>query len=396
MARNFKLLEKESNITDFYTFYLSSEKEKQIFLIVFDKDSKIIIYLCEVTKLYGAYNTFFHISSIYKLDKLSSLEVFSLCNSENILSYDVIQPYIYKKNTKTVKSKKKLIVRININNKEDEFLDVKFDNMSQHYLSDITKKVLEKEAEIILKPEKLLLNEKLYLTASILPFKATLGEKFQEFFVHDLEKFIKSKNKRFYNKVVFNIYLLFLKIYVKLESLQKFDFIHGDLKLNNIVIDMHTTKLKDIEIYFIDLGNSYFKHENKEIYSEIFDISIGRTLSKKRHIIDLSFLILNTYIHISHFFYKKFSEVVQVFEKIMKEEFISHLYNHKYILSKEDMIEYQKQDEYSFYINEEYIYRKSHENTKKCFDMKFSINEKCYDIMLDKIVSLNSKLNVKF
>ncbi len=414
LSSKFDILKKEFGLKDFedlhninlpfYNFYLSSKKDNHVFLIVIDKNLQILIYLCCVLNLKGAYNEIFNVIKIYKLCTLDSQVLISLINDKSFLYFDIIESYIYNSNTKQIKTENNLCVRINIPSTIiDDFLDVKFDNLTNYYIS----KILEKENIIpILSPDKLLFNDKLQLNATLLPYKISLSEKITQFFVDDLEKFLLKKNKRFYNKIVLNIYILLIKIYNKLKPLQKYEFLHGDLKLNNIVIDMHTKKMKDIDIFFIDFGNSYIIHNDKEIYGDIIDINTGKPVSDKKHLFDISFFIMNFYIYGSYFFNtqcknnKNLPNLIETFECIMEKEIISHLYNHECILSKNEIISCVKNDKWSLYVNNEAYIEKNALNfnkdkTKNCFYMKNGIQKNCYDIMLDKVVSLSTKLSIK-
>jgi serine/threonine protein kinase len=225
-----------------------------------------------------------------------------------------------------------------------------------------------------------------------------------------MNNYLLKENRRYYDKTTLNIYLLFQKIINKLKLLAKFNFIHGDLKINNIVFDLKEKKNKDIDIYLIDLGNSYLEYDKTQICSSFFTEFINKNDEKPNYLLDFSFFVISLYIHIDHYMnpkiYKDSKYVVdknflQLFNQIYENEIIQKFYDESKILSKLEIIESQKKDGWSIYIN--YLGEKEKKNLssniyryiKNCYNMKISIRDDVFEFIDEKIKKLTKKLKIK-
>jgi serine/threonine protein kinase len=393
----------------FNSFTLQSDyNKKQLYLLIEDK-TNFLIYNC----LLESYGTFNNIYKIFECYHTKFFHSFKITNMKDInfsyLEDTIIENKIY--TTLYDNKHGSEILRISKIDKDTDQNDIKFENILNYCLS----KTLQDETDskfhhVILQPSKILFINENKQFGAILPRKQLFEDFFISFIAKDMNNYLLKENRRYYDKTTLNIYLLFQKIINKLKLLAKFNFIHGDLKINNIVFDLKEKKNKDIDIYLIDLGNSYLEYDKTQICSSFFTEFINKNDEKPNYLLDFSFFVISLYIHIDHYMnpkiYKDSKYVVdknflQLFNQIYENEIIQKFYDESKILSKLEIIESQKKDGWSIYIN--YLGEKEKKNLssniyryiKNCYNMKISIRDDVFEFIDEKIKKLTKKLKIK-
>lgn len=205
----------------------------------------------------------------------------------------------------------------------------------------------------------------------------------------DISFFTKRKReekvKEKIQEVEFFIYEILYEIILTLEKFQSLNFIHGDLKFNNILYDID--EFGKIKLRFIDFGNSYIKiNEENEFHTQMFKHILHHD-EKNEMYCDFSFFILTFYIYFDYFVNKKFEND---YETILRTSFLEELYDKTTILSIKEIEKIIKEiDEFSLYYNNKKLFEilepEKYDQVMKIYQMKFSLKDNYKEIIKNKL-----------
>lgn len=283
----------------------------------------------------------------------------------------------------------KYVFRIMNDDKENDYIDILLENDIHFKVHNLSNYILppiinffnpETQKCCILLPLKTTLEDYIkYITKPILKKIKKLELKFLQKISNSVlfsKKVLKIKRKIIFLKT--RIELIFLKIFMKvidmILSLEKYNFRHGDLKINNILCDK-TRNVTDLKLYMIDFGSTgYIGLLNEKIQTRYFENYIGRY----RYYDDISFFFLNTYLYKEYYFTNLTLRYIVI--KIIKS-----LYNKKF----SDLQEITN-DKFGLYYNDTRIFHneKNFKNTLELFNIKFSLKEDFKYIIDDRIQEL--------
>ena len=363
-------------------FNIIKINNKNVWIIWKNCNSKCIGYKCSFLSS-GSSNIIYKTNEYHEFYETSIIKISEDINNK-------------KNNISNSKLLKNLVFRFN--KIKDDYYDVKADNSLLLKLQNITEYVLKPLYyfdNYINSENGILMDKKLTLLEVINKINYNIIKNIKNIKmirnIKNISEDLNIKLEKYKSKLELSILYIIKKIIIISESLFQYDFRHGDLKINNILCEEHTsfTNIENIKIYITDFG-----HSGIIIKEEIFDV-LAQTSIFQEYILrnkkydDITFFIIHFYACTSYFFKNNH----EIYDEILKN-IIIRLYDNKYILDKYQL---KTKDPWALYYNNiKFLENNENYNENiKIYNFKYAIKDDYKEIIENRINEIKSYLNIK-